>query len=258
MLARERRKQILEDIKKSGSVTIDGLLNRYKVTRMTIWRDLKNLEENGQLMRVHGGAILPNSFSNQEPQFEEKKKTCLKEKVAIAKYAAENFINENDIIFLDGGSTVMELIPFLQNKGITLITNGLNTLYLASKYASNINIISGGGVLRIPSMTFIGPEAEATVSRFNAEKVFLSCSGITQDLGIMDIHPLEMEIKKLMIKCADKKIVLVDSTKIFKKSLLALARFDEIDIIITDNKIKPQQVEFLKKKGVDLRIVSVD
>ncbi len=76
--------------------------------------------------------------------------------------------------------------------------------------------------------------------------------------GIMDIHPLEMEIKKSMIKCAKKKILLVDSTKIFKQSLLTLVDFDEIDIIITDDKIEPESAEFLREKGIDLRIVPVN
>lgn len=196
MIASERRKRIKALLNEKGSVSVDDLTNQFNVSRMTIWRDLKILEEKDELQKVHGGAIQKEDNYILEPKFEIKERIAIKEKRSIARYAAENYIKDGDIIFLDGGSTVMELIPYLKDKNITLLTNGLNTLFLASKYINHLNVMGSGGGIRYPSMTFVGPEAEKFFNNYKAEIVFLSCSGITIEDGVMDINLLEMEVKK--------------------------------------------------------------
>jgi len=258
MIARERRNRIKNLVNDNGSISIDELIKQFNVSRMTIWRDLKILEEKGDLIKVHGGAIQTEDIYVREPKFEIKKKTALAEKRSIAKYTAANFVQDGDVIFLDGGSTVMELIPYLKKKNITLLTNGLNTLFLASKYINQVAIISCGGVLREPSMTFVGPEAEHFFHNFKAETLFLSCSGITIENGVMDPNPLEMEVKKAMIQSAKRKILLADSSKIFKRSLSTLIQLNQIDVLITDSNITPENVDILKKNNVDVRIVPIE
>ena len=197
MIAEKRRAQIIELVNLHGSVSIEELLELFKVSRMTIWRDLKELEIKGVIMRVHGGALKVDELDEKEEEFSLRRKEHLNEKRKIARFAAKNFVNDSDIIFLDGGSTVLEMIPHLKQSNLTILSNGLNTLLYASKFLPHLNVIGCGGILRKPSFTFVGHEAEEFFGRYKVNTAFISGTGVTIEDGIMDPHPLEMEVKNL-------------------------------------------------------------
>lgn len=258
MLARERRNRISDKVRKEGSVSIEDLISEFKVSRMTIWRDLKDLEEKGILAKVHGGAMRIDRLDPKESEFEIRKKAASKEKRGMAKFAVEKYVQEGDIIFLDGGSTVMELIPYLKFKDVTILTNGLHTLVSASKHLPELNVISCGGILRKPSFTFVGPEAEDFFNHYKADSAFISGTGITLEEGITDPHPLEMQIKKIMCQNANKIIALMDSRKFFKRSLSTLIDINDIEILITNEPINSKEISFLneiKKLGVKVEFI---
>lgn len=255
MIARERRYKISEMVKERGSVSIEELLSQFKVSKMTIWRDLKILEEKGHLTKVHGGAIRPDRMGPEENVFEIKRKKYSVEKRLIAEFAANKFVKEDNIVFLDGGTTVLELIAFLTRKNITILTNGLNTLITASKYLPDLNIIACGGILRKPSLTFVGPEAERFLELYKADIAFISGTGLTIEEGLTDPHPLEMEAKKIMCKNSKNIIVLLDSSKFNKLSLSTLIGINQISTLITDDKAPSEFIEKLEKKGVKVEIV---
>lgn len=191
MLARERRNKIANLVKKKGSVTIEELTNKFDVSRITIWKDLKLLEEKGFLARVHGGAMRLDKLNPEEKDYALRSKTSSKEKKIIASYAAKQYVNDNEIIFLDGGTTVLEMIPFLRKyKNLTILTNGLYTLNKASNYISDINVICFGGILRKPSFTLVGPDTEEFVQRYKVDTAYVSALGITLEDGLMDPNHL--------------------------------------------------------------------
>ncbi|MHA1726693.1 MAG: DeoR/GlpR family DNA-binding transcription regulator [Promethearchaeota archaeon] len=255
MIGTERRIKISELVKGKGSISIEELMNRFNVSRMTIWRDLKILEKEGLLKKVYGGAIRPDRMGPEEKIFEIKRKKNLEEKRSIAEHATNNYVKEEYILFLDGGTTTLELIPYLTKKNITILTNGLNTLLVASKYLPDLNVIGTGGVLRKPSLTFVGPETERFLEQYRADIAFISGTGLTIEDGLTDPHPLEMEAKKVMCKNAKKIIVLLDSSKFYKRSLSTLIGIDEIDVLITDNKAPPEFIEELQKRNVKVDVV---
>ncbi len=255
MLARERRQLISEVVKNQNSVSIEELSSKFNVSRMTIWRDLKILEERGILVKVHGGAMRIDKLDPQENEFEIRKKSSSKEKQEIAKHAANNHIKNGEILFLDGGSTVIELIPYLKEKEVTILTNGLNTLVYASKFLPELNVIGCGGILRKPSFTFVGPEAEEFFNHYKADTAFISGTGITLEDGITDPHPLEMQIKKIMCQNANRIIALLDTSKFFKRSLSTLLHIKDIDILITNEPNSIQEKNFITDiRGLGVKV----
>lgn len=255
MIAVKRRAKIIELVNQQGSVSIEELLELFDVSRMTIWRDLNELEVKGEIIRAHGGAMKIEELSDKEEEFDRRRKENLNEKRLIAKFAAKNYVKNSDIIFLDGGSTVLEMIPHLKQENLTVLSNGLNTLLLASKFLPHLNVIGCGGFLRKSSLTFVGHGAEEFCRRYKVDTAFISGSAVTLEDGIMDPHPLEIEVKKIMCKNAKTVVALIDSSKFEKRSLSTCVKIDEIDSLITDKKVSKKIIDTIKSKDVEVLVL---
>jgi len=223
---------------------------------MTIWRDLKVLDEKGLLKKVHGGAVKIDFILKEEPSFEEKITTAAEKKEAIGKYVAENLIRKGDIISLGAGSTILKMLPYLKRKDITILTNGLQNIVFTSEHMKSINLIASGGSIRYPALVFVGPVAENFFTHYRSNKVFLSGTGLTVKDGIMDPHPLDVSIKKAMYQGAEQKIFLMDSSKINQTSLATTIKLNEIDLLITDDGAPLDFIQQLEDLGIKFHIVS--
>ena len=255
LFASERQSQILTIINNEGSVKTKDLELKFKTSKMTILRDLRALEEKGLIERVHGGAIKREVENLQEPSFKEKSSIASEEKEAIAKFAAENYVKIGDIISLGAGTTILRMMPHLKQKNLTILTNGLQNMVYGSKNLGDLNLIGSGGSIRQPALIFVGPIAENFFSQYKADTTFLSGTGLTIEEGIMDPHPLDVEVKRAMCNGAKKKIFLMDSTKINNRSLASTIKLNEIDILITDKNAPSNIMKEIKKTGVELVIV---
>jgi DeoR/GlpR family transcriptional regulator of sugar metabolism len=256
MLIQERQKRILTLVNLQGNISIKELSSRLNVSEMTIWRDLQLLDSQKLIKRVRGGAIKEQTKQNNEPQFEYKEAIHSDEKIKIAQYAAAELIGDGEIIILEGGTTVASMVPFLEKKNLTLLTNGLNTINKASAILKTITVMCCGGILRDISHTFVGPQAEAFFSGFHANKIFLSATGFTFENGLTDPNPLEVQIKQAMVKSVEKVIALIDSSKFGRNSLSQIIMMEDIDILVTDSGAPENMVNQLKKIGVDVRVVN--
>lgn len=257
MLARERRNKIANIVKTEGSIKIEDLTKIFDVSRITLWKDLKILEERGFLARVHGGAMRLDKLNPEEQEFPIRKKTSSLEKMMIAQYAAENYLYDDQIIFLDGGTTVVEMIPHLDKSNLTILTNGFFILMKAANYLSDFNVICLGGIFRKPSYTFIGPDTEEFISRYKVDIAFVSAYGISLKEGLMDPNPLDMKIKKIMCENANKIVVLIDSNKYEKHSLTSFLNLEQIDVLITDSGAPKDFINEMEKIGVKVDIVDL-
>lgn len=255
MFASERQTQILSIINSKGSIKTKDLEKKFNVSKMSILRDLRTLEEKGLIERVHGGAIKKEVEGPQEPSFKEKSSKAWQEKEAIAKYAAENYVKDEDIVSLGAGTTILRMMPHLKQKNLTILTNGLQNMVYGSKNLQGINIIGSGGSIRQPALIFVGPIAENFFSQYKVNTTFLSGTGLTIEEGIMDPHPLDVQVKRAMCKGAKRKIFLIDSSKINNRSLASTIKLNEIDILITDKKTPANIITQLKKIVPEVIIV---
>ncbi len=143
----ERQQKILEIIQQKGSVKVEEIIEEYDISKMTAWRDLKELEDRGLITKVYGGAVRKDA-ANGEIHIDERAQKNRKIKQKLAAFAVENYIKDDQGSFLDGGSTVSEVVPLITQTGISIITNGLRTLNLAAQIDRRIRIVGTGGQAR--------------------------------------------------------------------------------------------------------------
>lgn len=229
---KERRDFILQKLAAENSVKIIDLSNLLGVTRETIRRDIYEMEEEGLLRKKHGGATaLP---SNNETDYEVRKKEQSFEKEKIAQ-AAKEYINENNSIYLDYGTTNLFLakaMTLIDN--ITVVTNSLpiiNTLVANKKQ----RIIIPGGTLRRNENSLCGFQSLQSVENIFVDIGFFSCAGISPDYGLTNYHAEESMLSQKMVEHSKKVIVVADHTKFDNIALHKFADLSEIDVIVTDH-----------------------
>ncbi len=255
----ERRQHILSDIDHIDDNMIPQLSEKYGVSEMTIRRDLKLLEEDGVIKRTYGGAVRWSPHDSEQSVIarEEREVLSTGQKINIARYAAEHYVSDGDIIILEGGTTTTMMVPFLIGKeGLTIVTNGLRTAgELWRLMADSAMILCAGGILRAESQTFVGPLTEHFFAEINANRLFLSATGLTLEKGITDPNILETQVKRAMIESASEVVVMLDSSKFGRKSLMRVLEFPEIDHLITDWNAPQSLLDGLRQRDVDVQIV---
>ncbi len=254
MIAEQRRRLIETYVNRRGSVSIDYLLEVIPVSKMTLWRDLKELDHQGKVRKVHGGAARIGDGPSPEPGFYTKSVVNLEDKDRIARLAATRFVNDGDVILLEGGTTAMQMVKHIEADNVTLLTNGLNTLNAAAATERDLTAMVCGGILRQPSLTFVGPEAERFFRDFSADTLFLSGTGLTVERGLTDPSPLEIQVKRSMIGCARRLVLLVDSSKFGVESLKRVCNLDEVAVLITDDHASPATIRAIGARGPEVLI----
>ncbi len=248
LLSAERERLILQALA-DGVRTITELSNSLHVSEATVRRDLQSLEDQGKAQRVHGGAIQVR-FPKIEPVFNEKASFHASEKKGIAELALE-LIDDNDVIYLDGGSTIQALARRLgARKNLTVVTNSMKAA--AELMETGHRLILIGGEFRALSQTLVGPMTAKILESLHIGKAFLGTIGFTVEQGISTTDPNEAFTKEMVMKRAEKVILLMDSSKIGNPSLAVSGHIEDIDIIITDNNIPDAVVRQLKKKNINV------
>ncbi len=253
MLPNKRKQEILRLNKEKQGISITELSNYFKVSNMTILRDVKELESKNLLEIVRGG-IIPvglskDSQDNVSTIYDIKKRQSLSEKQQIAMYCAENFINDGSIVALEGGSTACSIIKFLINKQkITIISNGYFVLKEAiENLGEDSRIICTGGLLENPYLLFLGPDVESFFASKYTDVAFLSCVAFDLNIGPMDSYPLEVQAKKAMLKNAKKRVLMVDKNKINARSVMQTIDMNEITDLVINSSLDKSIIKELEK-----------
>lgn len=232
MFAEERQQKILTLLEESGSVKVNYLSKTFHVTEETIRRDLEKLESENQLKRTHGGAIIVEMKNDDDIPFNEREVLMVKEKRSIAR-AAVKLIKEQDVIFLDAGSTAMYVAKALLNIKIRVLTNSLLVAFELNK-KSNIEIIVTGGNVTEHSLSLVGPATIRSIQHYHVNKMFFSCKGFDPTWGISDSNEQQAAVKKAVMGMAEEIILLVDHSKINKRSFVYIESTDVLHTIIVD------------------------
>lgn len=232
MLPAEREEKIIAFLLKHQQATIHTLSKRFKVHEATIRRDLNKLEQFDQIKRTHGGVVLNKAEVWDELSFADRQTSNYAEKVAIANKAAE-FVQDNDTIIIDSGSTGLQLALAVKHKhNLTLITNDI---YIASTLKStNHQVIVTGGALHKDNYVLDGQLANTALKSFNPLKLFLSTPAIDANKGVTHFSETLAFTKAQMVEQAREIYVLADSSKLDKVSLYNVCSSEKIDLLITD------------------------
>ncbi len=248
-----RRAGILEKIRSTGKVQVEHLSEEFMVSQVTIRNDLTQLEKKGLLIRTRGGAIFRERAGLDYDLSEKQKKNYhLKEK--IGKRSA-NYINDGDAIFLDSGTTTMEIAKNLSAfTNLTVITNALPIAGSLARY-NHIKVIVPGGYLRENSLSLVGTLAEQHTAAFYCDKLFLGVDGFDSRYGLTTPNPEEAQLNRMMIEHARETIVVTDSSKFLQRSFAIIAPVNRIQTVITDRGIPATEKEYLTEHGIQCIMV---
>lgn len=218
------------NILSDGELTVKELADKLFISEPTVRRDILIMEEKDIITRRRGVVTLKiNSADTRIPLFIRNMENQ-KEKREIA-IKAVSHIKDGNSIFLDASTTAFCMIPYLTDfKNLFVITNGAKTaLELASL---GIKTICTGGELTLESLSYVGPDAEDVLKRYNANLAFFSCRGISDDGVVTDNSIFENSMRKIMMKNSDKSFLLCDKSKFGQKHLNTLCLTKELEDVI--------------------------
>lgn len=232
-MSKEREKEILKLLLARKKITVNELSKLLFTSESSIRRDLVSLENQQLVKRIHGGAVIEeNSISTLKIPFVMRELEQSDAKIKIAKQAIE-YINDYDVIFLDASSSAYSLVPFLAVKNhLTVITSGTKTLLKLGEYG--IKAISTGGELLPSCQSLVGEEAYRTIESFNANSVFFSCRGLSDDGFLTDISDSENNVRRKMIAHSKNAYLMCASNKLGQKYFHNLCTVKDISKVICD------------------------
>lgn len=251
----ERRKKILELLNEKGQVYVQELSKEFEVSEVTIRNDLDQLEKKNMLVRARGGAMRNENSVGVDYRLSDKDKLHFEEKSRIGKCAAK-LINDRDTIIIDSGTTTMEVVKNLPDvKELNVVTNALNIVnQLVMQNNPNVNIIMLGGYLRRNSLSLVGPLADRNLMNLFVDKVFLAVDGFDIRLGIYTPNIEEAYLNQKMIDVAKEVILVADSSKFQRKSMVFICETNRIHTVVTDDGLPVDDRKRLTDMGVKVLI----
>ena len=249
-----RRAKLRELIRSQGFVSIPDLRTALEVSESTIRRDLDYLEAEGEAQRTHGGVFATGPTASLK-LFEHRRAEQWDRKRQIA-VAASRLIEDHDTILLDGGSSTYELARQLVGRPLQIVTNSLP---LASLFAANdqVDLVVLGGYVHSRTGVTLGPYAYQMLASLNVQLAVLSIAGADQR-GYYNSNLLLVETEKAMMRCADRTMVVADSSKFGKSSLARLCPLDEVHTLVSDAQLSHPWQDQLGAAGVQLVLAEVD
>ncbi|NQU09313.1 DeoR/GlpR transcriptional regulator [bacterium] len=248
-LAPRRWDQLRSLVRQRGVVRLDDLCRALRVSPATVRRDLDQLARAGAVRRVHGGAVSVDSRL-EEPLFDDKASRATIEKDRIAN-AALTFVAAGDTIYLDGGSTVLELARLLRDRtNITVVTNSLRAATELAGHGPRLIVI--GGELRRLSQTMVGPLTRLTLHELHLDKAFMGTIGVSVAEGLTTTDPGEAYTKELVMNQARQVILLADSSKAGQVSFARAGALDRLQVLITDKKVNRAFARAVTQRGIKL------
>lgn len=249
-----RKSQIVEMVMERGNITIAEICSRFNVSDMTARRDLNELDRQGLLRRVHGGAIA-NLGRSYEPSFQTRAVKNKDAKAAIGVKAAE-LIYDGDSIALDVGTTTLEIVPGLKGKrNLTIVTSCLQIAAMIVDQISlevDARLIITGGIVRPRELSMVGHIPERVYQDLHVDKAFIGIGGISLEEGLTEYNIEDTQIKRILINNAREKIVVADGAKFGVTTFTSVAALTEVDKIVTDTSAPPEILEKVRERGVEV------
>ena len=246
MMIGERHRRILEELKKNPEITVRELSILLSVSEPTVRRDFTELHRKGIITKIYGGAILNQGAADREIPFllRENEKSSIKTEMGAK---AAEMVKDGMVVMLDGSTSAYHLVPYLaRKKDLIVVTSGAKTAVALAE--ANIPTFCTGGKMLIHSFSYVGEQAESFVRRINADLLFFSCHGLSDEGQMTERAIEEADLRRAMFGVCKKKILLCDSSKFGKTCFYNMGSVSEIDGIISENSLPPTIAEMMKRK----------
>lgn len=251
MIYNQRQVFILGTIKEKKSIQVSEVRKTFHVSDMTVRRDLTGLENAGLIVRRFGGAFSP-SLDDQLFRFDEKLNINRNNKEMLCKIAATE-IEENDVLFIDSGSTLYYLANhIIKFENLRIITNSLPVVAALSG-APKFNVTLLGGEYDYGRQAVFGSLTLKIIEDFHCHKAFIGADGISIKHGLSSYYDKEAAISARILESSDKVFVVADSSKIEKDAYIKYAPIEKVSAIITDNGISPEIIKIYIKNKITIR-----
>ena len=250
LIRSDRINQLEQYIMERGTANLEELTAKFDISMNTLRRDLEELSIRGNIKKVYGGAsskthpMLTTLHERQSRNFDAK--------MRIGKIAS-NFMDNNQLVFIDSGSTCACVISYLQDKeNVTIVTHSLTAMEEVSKY-SNLNLIGiGGSYYKVPR-SFIGMDALSTLKTIAFDIVFVGTTSILPE-GLATNIFVEAEVKRTLTEQGNRIILLADESKYNHPATYRFCTFNQIDVFITDKKPSGEINDNIKASNIQMVI----
>jgi DeoR/GlpR family transcriptional regulator of sugar metabolism len=242
-------------IREHGFVSIPDLREAMEVSESTIRRDLEALEENGEAKRTHGG-VFSTGPTTSVKQFETKKNPGQWDKKRLIALAAAELIEDHDTLLLDGGSTTYELARQLVDRPLQIVTNSLPVANLFSS-SDSVDLVLLGGALHNRTGVTLGSYSNQMLESLNVQKAFLSVAGVNAK-GFYNSNMLLVETERAMMRCADRTIIVADSSKFGRSSLARLCDWSSVHTLVVDDALPTLWKDHVEHADVQLVLAKGD
>lgn len=249
----ERHSEIMRLISEHGCLVVSDACELLRCSDQTIRRDLQELEEQGKLKRVHGGAYIPDPDFRFAP-VQLRARLIVEEKNRMAQLAADRYIAGGDILMLDASTTCDALARLLLSSGpkTTIITNSFATVSeYAGSQSDSVLIVPGGRFMR-HTASVEGPDAVSGISSYVADKAFISCSAISREFGMLDNYEYQRDVRLAMLSHAREKYLIIDHTKFDDRANVVISDFTSINGVITDCEPDDDWKRFFEGLGISV------
>lgn len=244
----QRHHYILDKLNSQGEISVEQLSAHLNISEVTIRKDLNALENQGKLLRRYGGAIKLPSNTNES--------IISQYKQAIAKLASQ-FIKDNTRIIIDSGNTTSALAPMLvDKKNLVVMTNSLQVANQLLALDSEPTLLMTGGTWDPISESFQGKIAEQALAAYDFDQLFIGADGLDLTQGTTSFHEL-LSLSQTMSKHAHQVIVMLEADKIGRKIPNIELAWNQIDILITDDRLDKTIQQHIIERGVNLRCATL-
>ena len=250
LISAARRAEVLQWVQSRRIVQVNELALSLGVSSSTIRRDLSQMEGDGLLRRVHGGAMVDEPGA-VEPQRRDRESTAAPEKRRIAVAAAE-LIGEHATILISGGTTTEAMLPLLAGRnGLTVVTNSLNVAGALAE-TRGIDVVVLGGYLRRGERSLLGHLTRQALGELEIDRMFTGAFGL-DERGVTGADIAEAETDQHLMDAAGELVVLADASKFGRRGPVRLAGAGQVGTLITDDGAGAEHLAAWRAAGVTVR-----
>lgn len=249
----QRRNEIVEWVNQTGHVHVDEMASRFGTSEVTIRKDLAALAAEKRVIREFGGAApLPSIKANLNTSLS----TVTARKVAIAQEAAK-FVSDGTKLILDSGNTTAALLPFLLQQKLVVLTNSLSIASALTSAENEPTVLMTGGTWDAHSQSFQGEMAKNMIAAYSFDVAFIGASGLDVSRGSTTFNELT-GLSKAMAEVARKVVILAESDKFSHRMPNLELAWENIDVLVTDNRIDENTKQQLEEQGVSVKIAPIN
>jgi len=249
MKAAERQLRIRQMLDSKGFLDLGALCRELETSESSVRRDMDDLEREGVLKRVYGGAVPTQTQASGAFDFAVESGRFREEKSRIARLAA-GLLEDGQTVILDGGSTVAAVAGELALKSLHIVTNSL-PIAETLETRRNIELTLTGGYLDPRIRVMLGPLCEQMLSLIRADVLIMGIGSVSE-AGFSNNNTLVVGSEQKMIEIANRVIIVADHSKFGRNAIIPVTQLETADIVVSDSALAPEYVDLLRNRGVEV------